>query len=65
MLFTIFRTEHFNTHKRAFKLFFWALIRTGNPQFAGQCPLHVNIDYDFLEKKAFSPINIRIAPKLD
>ena len=30
------RTQHFNTHKMAFKLFFWALIRTGNPQFAGQ-----------------------------
>ena len=29
------RTEHFNSHKMAFKLFFWALIRTGNPQFAG------------------------------
>ena len=29
------RTQHFNTHKMAFKLFFWALIRTGNPQFAG------------------------------
>lgn len=28
------RTEHFNTHKMAFKLFFWAMIRTGNPQFA-------------------------------
>ncbi len=31
------RTEFFNTHKSAFKLFFWALIRTGNPQFAGKC----------------------------
>ena len=29
------RTGHFNTHRSAFKLFFWALIRTGNPQFAG------------------------------
>ena len=29
------RTEHFNTHRSAFKLFFWALIRTGNPHFAG------------------------------
>ena len=28
------RTGHFNTHKSAFKLFFWAMIRTGNPQFA-------------------------------
>lgn len=28
------RTSHFNTHKMAFKLFFWAMIRTGNPQFA-------------------------------
>ena len=31
------RTSHFNTHKMAFKLFFWAMIRTGNPQFAGEC----------------------------
>ena len=23
------RTGHFNTHKSAFKLFFWAMIRTG------------------------------------
>lgn len=30
------RTEHFNTHRSAFKLFFWALIRTGNPHFAGK-----------------------------
>ena len=30
------RTKHFNTHKMAFKLFFWAMIRTGNPQFAGK-----------------------------
>ena len=30
------RTSHFNTHKMAFKLFFWAMIRTGNPQFAGR-----------------------------
>lgn len=28
------RTEHFNTHRMAFKLFFWAMIRTGNPQYA-------------------------------
>jgi len=28
------RTTHFNSHKMAFKLFFWAMIRTGNPQFA-------------------------------
>merc|ERR1739844_838082 len=28
------RTGHFNTHRSAFKLFFWAMIRTGNPQFA-------------------------------
>ena len=30
------RTSHFNTHTMAFKLFFWAMIRTGNPQFAGK-----------------------------
>lgn len=29
------RTQFFANHKSAFKLFFWALIRTGNPQFAG------------------------------
>jgi len=28
------RTDKFNNHKSAFKLFFWAMIRTGNPQFA-------------------------------
>lgn len=28
------RTHHFNTHKSAFKYFFWAMIRTGNPQYA-------------------------------
>ena len=32
------RTGHFNTHKDAFKYFFWAMIRTGNPQFAGKTP---------------------------
>ena len=36
------RTEHFNTHRSAFKLFFWALIRTGNPHFAG---IKTNIPY--------------------
>ena len=30
------RTDSFNNHKSAFKLFFWAMIRTGNPQFAGK-----------------------------
>ena len=30
------RTNYFNDHKMAFKLFFWAMIRTGNPQFAGK-----------------------------
>ena len=30
------RTDKFNNHKSAFKLFFWAMIRTGNPQFAGK-----------------------------
>ena len=28
------RASQFNTHKMAFKLFFWAMIRPGNPQFA-------------------------------
>ncbi len=28
------RTHFFNNHKSAFKYFFWAMIRTGNPQFA-------------------------------
>merc|ERR1712106_414573 len=27
------RTQFFNTHKSAFKLFWWTLIRTGNPHF--------------------------------
>ena len=27
------RTQFFNTHKSAFKLFWWSLIRTGNPHF--------------------------------
>lgn len=27
------RSSYFNNHKMAFKLFFWALIRTGNPHF--------------------------------
>lgn len=30
------RTKYFNSHKYAFKLFFWAMIRTGNPQYAGE-----------------------------
>ncbi len=30
------RTHYFNSHRTAFKLFFWAMIRTGNPQFAGR-----------------------------
>lgn len=30
------RTPHFNTHKMAFKLFFWAMIRTGHPEYAGK-----------------------------
>ena len=29
------RTNYFSNHKDAFKLFFWAMIRTGNPQYAG------------------------------
>eukprot|EP00095_Tigriopus_kingsejongensis_P000985 maker-scaffold39_size501901-snap-gene-2.9 protein:Tk00985 transcript:maker-scaffold39_size501901-snap-gene-2.9-mRNA-1 annotation:"short transient receptor potential channel 5" len=28
------RTKYFNSYKMAFKLFFWAMIRTGNPQYA-------------------------------
>nr|XP_040563435.1 transient-receptor-potential-like protein [Lepeophtheirus salmonis] len=28
------RTDYFHKHKMAFKLFFWAMIRTGNPQYA-------------------------------
>ena len=27
------RTQFFNSHKSAFKLFWWSLIRTGNPHF--------------------------------
>ncbi|XP_023347417.1 uncharacterized protein LOC111716207 [Eurytemora carolleeae] len=27
------QTTHFNTHKSAFKLFYWTMIRTGNPHF--------------------------------
>jgi len=27
------QTTYFNTHKSAFKLFYWTLIRTGNPHF--------------------------------
>ena len=35
------RTDKFNNHKSAFKLFFWAMIRTGNPQFAGKSEKNV------------------------
>ena len=28
------RTGYFNSHKLAFKLFFWAMIRTGHPEYA-------------------------------
>ena len=38
------RNDKFNTHKSAFKLFFWAMIRTGNPQFAGGKLVPVVID---------------------
>ena len=37
------RTDKFNNHKSAFKLFFWAMIRTGNPQFAGKSEKYVCI----------------------
>jgi len=34
------RTSHFQTHKEAFKFFFWAMIRTGHPEFAGEKQSH-------------------------
>ena len=49
------RTAHFNTHKSAFKLFFWAMIRTGNPQYAGEKKLE-----RLRETKSFCILSWRI-----
>merc|ERR1719402_244724 len=39
------RTRFFNTHKMAFKLFYWALIRTGNPHFPNIREFNATIHY--------------------
>jgi transient receptor potential cation channel subfamily C protein 6 len=39
------RTSFFNTHKMAFKLFYWALIRTGNPHFPNIREFNATIQY--------------------
>ena len=57
------RTAHFNTHASAFKLFFWAMIRTGNPQYAGNrnsashnsnSPLHSYASFSVLTSHSYS-----------